>query len=481
MSQVTPIPIDKYRYKIPKSGKARVDGLIFADANLMSTIQNDDSLKQVINVAHLPGIVKYSIAMPDIHLGYGFPIGGIAAFDMENGVVSPGGVGYDINCGVRLLKSNLHKDDIHPNMKDLVDLLFMNIPTGVGSHRKDLKLSEQEMRKMVLNGANWAVKNGFGNKEDIDHIEEHGKIPFADDSLISERAFLRGRDQLGTLGSGNHFVEVGYVSEIYDEKAAQTLGLNLNYITVLIHTGSRGFGYQICEDFLRVMDNAAKKYHIELPDRQLCCAPINSKEGKDYLGAMGSASNFAFNNRQIITHWVRETFETFFNLSPKDHGLKLIYDVAHNIAKIEEHMVDGKLKKLCVHRKGATRAFPPNHKDIPLEYKDIGQPILVPGDMGRCSYVLVGTEKGFSETFGSCCHGAGRLLSRNQAKKASKGRKIDDELAKNSIFVRSKARSTLFEEMPDAYKNVSDVVNVIDNAGIGRKIAKLRPLGVIKG
>jgi tRNA-splicing ligase RtcB len=366
-------------------------------------------------------------------------------------------------------------------MKDLVDALFVNIPSGVGSHRKDLKLGREEQQKVFLKGARWAVEKGFGSQHDLDHIEEKGCIQGADPDRISDRAMERGRGQLGTLGSGNHFVEVGYVGEVFDEKVAQVLGLWKDQVTVFVHTGSRGFGHQVCDDSIRVMMNAAAKYKIDLPDPQLCCAPISSTEGQHYLGAMACAANFAFANRQMITHWVRETFEQVFRMGPKDLKLDLIYDVCHNIAKLEHHTVDGKKKKLCVHRKGATRAFPPGHRDVPEDYRSVGQPVLIPGDMGRCSYVLVGTDRAMDETFGSTCHGAGRVMSRHQAIKAAKGRAITRELEDRGIIVRGASRGTIVEEMPDAYKDVNDVIHVVDQAGISRKVVKLIPMGVIKG
>ncbi len=473
--------LDKYRFKVYKDNAPNNAGIIFANNKLFADIENDSSIHQICNVSELPGIIGNSIAMPDIHCGYGFPIGGVAAFDIDNGVISPGGVGYDINCGVRLLRSNIHKDSIHDGIRPLVDALFRNVPSGLGSHRGDLRLSDSNMKEVCISGAEWGVKNGFGYKEDLIHTEENGKSSLADYSVISEKAFRRGSNQLGTLGSGNHFLEVGYVDEVYDDISAKVMGLKAGHITVLIHTGSRGFGYQICDDFIRIMDNASKKYGIKLSDRQLCCAPVKSKEGQDYLKAMGSAINFAFCNRQIITHWVRESFEKLFNMDRDNHGLEVVYDVAHNIAKIEDHLVDGKMKKLCVHRKGATRAFPANHRDIPEDYKSIGQPVLVPGDMGRYSYVLVPTDKALDYTFGSCCHGAGRLLSRSKAKKIAKGRKIDKELLKKGIIVRSKAKNTLSEEMPEAYKDVADVVDVVVESGIAKKVVRLRPLGIVKG
>jgi tRNA-splicing ligase RtcB len=379
------------------------------------------------------------------------------------------------------MRSGLSRTDIQGRMRELVEGLFVNIPSGVGSHRKDLKLNREEERRVLKKGARWAVEKGFGSAEDLDHIEEKGCIEGADPDRVSERAMERGKAQLGTLGSGNHFVEVGYVAEVFDETVARTLGLWKDQATIIVHTGSRGLGHQVCDDYIRVMLDAARKYQIELPDPQLCCAPVSSPEGERYLEAMACAANFAFTNRQMITHWVRETFEQVFRKGPKDLKLDLIYDVCHNIAKIETHTVDGKKKKLCIHRKGATRAFPPNHPDIPPDYQAIGQPVLIPGDMGRCSYVLVGTEKAMEETFGSTCHGAGRVMSRHQAIKAAKGRAIVRELEDKGIIVKGASRDTIVEEIPDAYKDVNDVVNVVHQAGISRKIAKLIPMGVIKG
>jgi tRNA-splicing ligase RtcB len=379
------------------------------------------------------------------------------------------------------MRSGLSRTEIQGRMKELVDALFVNIPSGVGSHRKDLKLGREEQRKVLLKGARWAVENGFGSQHDLDHIEENGCIQGAGPDRVSDRAMERGRGQLGTLGSGNHFVEVGYVGEVFDEKVAQVLGFWKDQVTVFVHTGSRGFGHQVCDDYIRVMMNAAKKYEIDLPDPQLCCAPVSSAEGQQYLEAMACAANFAFANRQMITHWVRETFEQVFRKGPRDLKLDLIYDVCHNIAKLEHHTVDGKKMKLCVHRKGATRAFPPNHRDVPEDYRSIGQPVLIPGDMGRGSYVLVGTDRAMEETFGSTCHGAGRVMSRHQAIKAAKGRAITRELEDKGIIVRGASRGTIVEEMPDAYKDVNDVINVVHQAGISRKVVKLIPMGVVKG
>ena len=379
------------------------------------------------------------------------------------------------------MRSGLSRTDIRGRIRELVEALFVNIPSGVGSHRKDLKLNREEERRVLKKGAKWAVERGFGTAEDLNHIEEQGCIEGGDPDRVSERAMERGRAQLGTLGSGNHFVEVGYVAEVFDEAIAQALGLWKDQVTITVHTGSRGLGHQVCDDYIRVMMDAAKRYQIELPDSQLCCAPVLSAEGQRYLEAMACAANFAFTNRQMITHWVRETFEQVFRKGPKDLKLDLIYDVCHNIAKIENHSVNGEKKKLCVHRKGATRAFPSNHPDIPDDYRSIGQPVLIPGDMGRCSYVLVGTEGAMKETFGSTCHGAGRVMSRHQAIKAAKGRAIARELEDKGIIVKGASRGTIVEEIPDAYKDVTDVVNVVHHAGISLKVAKLVPMGVIKG
>ncbi|MDI6852392.1 MAG: RtcB family protein [Deltaproteobacteria bacterium] len=473
--------VDEYRWEIPQEGKMRTRGLIFASKEMLPKIREDKSLEQVANVATLPGIEGPSMAMPDIHWGYGFPIGGVAAFNLEEGVVSPGGVGYDINCGVRLLRTNLERADIESRMETLVDTLFGNIPSGVGSRRKELKLTVPTLKQVLRYGAEWAVKNGYGSADDLAHIEAGGRIEGADPEMVSQFAMDRGKDQLGTLGSGNHFTEVGYVAEIFDEALAAALGLFKGQVTVIVHTGSRGLGHQVCDDFIKVMLKASAKYGIWLPDRQLCSAPIQSPEGRQYLGAMAAAANFAFANRQMITHWVRESFEQVFKMGPRQLGLELIYDVAHNIAKIEKHLINGKEKTVCVHRKGATRAFPPGHPETPQAYKETGQPVLIPGDMGRYSYVLVGTQKALEETFGSTCHGAGREMSRHMALKAAKGRDIIKELAKQGIIVRGAGKRTVDEEISEAYKDVSDVVEVTHGAGISRKVAKLKPLGVIKG
>ena len=473
--------IDPFRLRIPRQGRMRVPGIVYADERLQAGILDDQSLQQVANVACLPGIVRASLAMPDIHWGYGFPIGGVAAFDPGEGVVSPGGVGYDINCGVRLLRSDLEEGEIRPRLRDLVDTLFRNIPTGVGSHRADFRLTAANEKQILKNGAVWAVKSGFGLERDLLHIEEGGRLEGADPEQVSERARERGRAQLGTLGSGNHFVEVQRVDAIYDAEAARALGLREGGVTIAIHTGSRGLGYQVCDDFLRVMLEAARRHHIDLPDPQLCCAPLRSDEGRRYLGAMYAAANFAFGNRQLITHWVRQSFEQVLVKGPADLGIEVVYDVCHNIAKMETHAVDGQERRLCVHRKGATRAFPPGHPQTPAAYRDVGQPVLIPGDMGRYSFVLVGTRRAFDETFGSTCHGAGRRMSRQQAKRTARGRRLVEELAERGIVVRAAGYGTVAEEMPEAYKDVADVVDAVELAGLSRKVARLRPMGVIKG
>ena len=379
------------------------------------------------------------------------------------------------------MRSGLERKEVSGHIRKLVETLFRNIPSGIGSKRKDLRLSKAELKKVLVKGVGWAVKQGFGLEEDPEYVEEQGCIQGADPDLISDRALERGKAQLGTLGSGNHFVEVGYVDEVYDEHAAKDLGLFMDQVTIIVHTGSRGLGHQVCDDYIKILMKSTQKYGIELPDRQLCCAPIASQEGRQYLAAMAGAANYAFANRQIIFHWVRETFERVFQMSSERLGLRLIYDVCHNIAKIETHLVDGKERKLCVHRKGATRAFPPHHPDTPLAYKDVGQPVLIPGDMGRYSYVLVGTEQAMAETFGSTCHGAGRVMSRKQAMRVSKGRAIIRELEDQGITIRSAGKATVREEIPEAYKDVSQVVEVVSGAGISKKVVRLRPMGVIKG
>ncbi|HAB53279.1 MAG TPA: RNA-splicing ligase RtcB [Ignavibacteriales bacterium] len=469
-------------WEIPKSGEMRVPGRIYISQKMAEkSLQNDQALKQVINVAHLPGIQKYSLAMPDIHWGYGFPIGGVAATDLDEGVISPGGVGYDINCGVRLATTLLEYDFVKDKIESLISNLFQNIPTGVGSHGAIKKLSPQEMKKVLIKGSAWAIENELGNSSDIDFTEESGTLKNADPDSVSQRAIERGVDQVGTLGSGNHFCEVDVVEEIFDEKTANVFGLVKDHIVVQIHTGSRGLGYQICDDYLKTIMNASNAYGYNLPDKQLACAAIKSKEGKDYLIAMQAAANFAWNNRQVIMHLAKQSFLQTFKMTESELGFNLVYDVCHNIAKIEEHKIGDETKKVCVHRKGATRAFPPGSKMIPAKYRDVGQPVLIPGDMGRYSFVAVGTEKAMQETFGSSCHGAGRNLSRTKAMKDAKGRNLLEELHTKGVVIQASGYKTIAEEMPDAYKDVSEVVNVMHEEGITKKVAKLKPIGVIKG
>jgi len=468
-------------WELPATGGMRVPGRVYADSELLAALGGDQCLTQVRNVAHLPGILRYSLAMPDIHFGYGFPIGGVAAFNVEDGVVSPGGVGYDINCGCRLLATDLERSDIEGKVKTLVDQLFRDVPSGVGSSGAIAKLPHKELERVLVTGAAWAVEHGYGRAADLDHTETGGAISGADPEAVSERAYARGLDQVGTLGSGNHFLEVQVVEEVFDREAAQAFGLREGQVTLMIHCGSRGFGYQVCEDYLSVMGAAATKYGIELPDRQLACAPVGSPEGRRYLAAMACAANYAWANRQMIMHLTEAALLHALKISPRDLGMRLVYDVAHNIAKLEEHEVDGKTVKACVHRKGATRAFGPGEPEVPSDYRKVGQPVLVPGDMGRASFVCKGTAEAMRQTFGSTCHGAGRVMSRAQALKRAKGRAIDRELAAAGVLVRSQGRNTLDEEMPEAYKDVEKVVSVMDRAGVSPRVARLRPLGVVKG
>ncbi len=473
--------LDANRVEVPKDYKSgmSVPGIIFVDEVLEKDLEQK-SIDQVANVAMLPGIVGASLAMPDIHMGYGFAIGGVAAFRTDSGIISPGGVGYDINCGVRLLRSSLTREEVVPRLRDLVQVLYREIPSGVGSKGK-LRLTRQEMERVCRRGAGWAVEAGMGEAADLERIESGGVIDGADPSLVSEKAYERGKSQLGSLGSGNHFLEIQYIDEIYDEDAARALGLFRNQVTVMIHTGSRGFGHQVCTDYLEVMEKAVRKYGISLPDRELACAPFQSPEARDYLAAMRAAANYAWANRQAIMHWTRESFIGVLGLAPNRLGMSLIYDVAHNVAKVEEHEIDGKKEELVVHRKGATRAFPPGHPELPQAYRKTGQPVLIPGDMGRASFVLLGSQSAMRQTFGSTCHGAGRVLSRHQAIRQARGRFIRRELEERGILVMSAGRETLAEEMSEAYKDISNVVDVVHNAGISRKVVRLRPMGVVKG
>lgn len=473
--------LDDYRWEIPKTGGMQVPARLYATERMMEHILSDNAPQQAANVAHMPGILDASLAMPDIHWGYGFPIGGVAAFDPDDGVISPGGVGYDINCGVRLLSSKLTKDEIDQQAAErLVDALFHRVPTGVGSSGA-LRVDDRTLRRVLQRGAEWAVNEGYGSTADLDVIEEGGRVDGADPDAVSTRARERGLNQIGTLGSGNHFLEVGYVSEIYDEKAARTMGLTKGNVTAIIHSGSRGFGYQVCDDALQDMDRAMNKYNIDLPDRQLACTPIDSSEGQTYIRAMRCAINYAFANRQVMAHNTRLAFEEALDVTPREHGLHTVYEVAHNIAKFETHRVNGCETEVCVHRKGATRALPADHPLVPGRYRNVGQPVLIPGDMGRYSYVLVGTEKAMDETFGSTCHGAGRQMSRRQARKTAGNRNIAAELANQGVIVRGESTRTVREEISEAYKDVADVVAAVEGAGLSKKVAQLRPLGVIKG
>jgi len=475
--------VDQYRWRIPTSYKAgmRVPGLIYASENMMEHILSEQALEQVANVAFLPGIVGHSMAMPDIHWGYGFAIGGVAAMRVDDGVVSPGGVGFDINCGVRILRTNLTQDEVKPRIKQLLDTLFTNVPSGVGSRGK-IKLTSRETDKVLVKGSRWAVENGYGRPEDLETTEERGEMAGADPNRVSSRARERGIPQLGTLGSGNHFLEVAAVDTIYEPDTARGMGINeTGQVVLYIHCGSRGLGHQVADDYVKEMVRAMQKYGITVPDRQLACCPVQSPEGQAYLSAMRCAANYAWANRQCITHWVRESFCQVLGISERDAGLELIYDVTHNMAKIEEHDVDGKRERLCVHRKGATRAFPAGHPDLPPHYATIGQPVIIPGDMGRLSYLLVGTEQAMKETFGSTCHGAGRIQSRSAAKKHLRGRDVLTALEARGIMVRTGSLPGLAEEASEAYKDITSVVEVTHGAGISRIVARTRPIGVIKG
>ena len=479
--------VGEYRYEIPKSYrgingnlKMRVPALIYASEAMLPAIKKDNAPEQAANVATLPGIVGKSLAMPDIHWGYGFPIGGVAATDAEEGVISPGGVGFDINCGVRLVRTNLKISDLDKNkIRQLVDELFKNVPSGVGSQAR-VRLNRAQLDDVLQMGARWAVENGYGWEEDLEYLEENGCMEIADASYVSEKAKERGKSQVGSLGAGNHFLEIQKVAEIFDEKAAKVYGVEKDQIVIMIHTGSRGCGHQICSDYLRVLENAVRKYNISLPDRQLACAPVHSKEGESYFRAMACAANFAWANRQMIVHWVRQSFENVLKQDAEELEMHIVYDVCHNIAKIEEHVVDGEKKLLYVHRKGATRSFGPSRKEIPKKYQAVGQPVLIPGDMGTESYLLRGTDES-EEAFASTCHGAGRVMSRHEAKRRWSGREIARKLEMKGIYAHPASWTVMAEESPDAYKDVSQVVNVTHGAGLSLKVAKMVPLGVVKG
>ncbi|MHB9098699.1 MAG: RtcB family protein [Syntrophales bacterium] len=472
--------IDEWRWEVPQEGGMRVPGIIYASERLLKAMGSDEGPRQVANVAHLPGIVTASLAMPDMHWGYGFPIGGVAAFDMEEGIVSPGGVGYDINCGCRLMTTRLTHQDIRERMQGLVTALFQRIPSGIGS-RGPLRLSAKDQRQVLSEGAAWVVRQGYGTAADLETTEDGGVMAGADPDAVSDRALERGKDQLGTLGSGNHFLEIEVVEEIFDGAAAAAFGLAPGQVCVLIHSGSRGLGYQVCDDHLARMVKHIGEIGIPLPDRQLACARLSSPRGRDYLAAMACAANYAWANRQMLMHRTREVFEKTLGMSPRELGMRLLYDVCHNIAKIETLPLEGREVRLCVHRKGATRAFPPGHAALPAAYRKAGQPVLIPGDMGTGSYVLAGTQRAFAETFGSACHGAGRVMSRTQAVKACRGRSIPREMAERGVIVMASGRGTLLEEIPEAYKDLDEVVEVVHRAGLATKVARLRSLGCIKG
>ena len=472
--------LDDCRYLIPKGTKPgmRTDAIVYASEKLLRQILNDLSLEQAINVAFLPGIVGPSLAMPDIHQGYGFPIGGVAATDVRTGVVSPGGVGFDINCGVRLLSTSLSQDAVRPRIKDLVHQLFRDVPCGTG-RRGEIQVEPGKMDPVLTRGARWVVDDcGLGEPEDLTHSEAGGTLPGADPDKVSQRARQRGSSQIGSLGSGNHFLEIQYVEQIHDPEAAGAFGLHEGQAVILIHTGSRGFGHQVCTDYLKEMGAAMRRHNIDLPDRQLACVPINSREGQSYLGAMACAANFAWANRQSITHFTRQAVQRLFG---RETEVRVVYDVAHNIAKRERYRVNGGEREVLVHRKGATRAFPPGHPEVPPAYRKVGQPVLIPGSMGTASWVLVGAQKAMEETFGTVCHGAGRQMSRTQARKSAAARNAKQRLAEQGIFVKSETREGIAEEIPEAYKNVDEVIEVVHQAGISKKVARLRPMGVIKG
>jgi tRNA-splicing ligase RtcB len=471
--------VDALRHRIAKNPALgmRTDVLVFASRKLLSQIEKDQSLQQAVNVACLPGIVGPSLAMPDIHQGYGFPIGGVAATDYEYGVVSPGGVGFDINCGVRLASTSLAETDVRPRLKDLVNQVFRDVPCGTGGEGR-VRLNEKQLNEVLTRGTGWMIDNGYGDQRDAEFTEETGCLDSADVSKVSARAKERGRPQVGTIGSGNHFLEVQYVEQVFDAEAARAMGLEQGRVVVLIHSGSRGLGHQVCTDYVAQMGEAARRYGISVPDRQLACVPIKSPEGQSYLGAMAAAANYAWANRQGILHFLRSAIRTIFGGSTR---VDLVYDVCHNIAKRERHQVDGGERDVLVHRKGATRAFPAGHRDLPRSYRHIGQPVIIPGSMGTASWVLASADGSMRESFGSVCHGAGRLLSRAAAKKGRNAREEQQKLEEAGVIVRSESRDGILEEIPEAYKDVDEVIEVVHEAGLAKKVARLRPMGVIKG
>jgi len=482
MSDVIPKKIGENQYQIDADSNSgmKVPVRIYADEPLLQKMLSDRTIMQARNVSSIPGIVGQSIVLPDGHEGYGFPVGGVAAMDAEEGMISPGGVGYDINCGVRLLRSNLTEQTVRSKLKELVTDLFSSIPSGVGS-KGAVRLSHSELDEVLVKGVNWAIDHGYGSSDDVDVCEENGQIQNADPNKVSDKARKRGAPQLGSLGSGNHFLEVQKVAEVHDEEAANRMGLKEGTITILVHCGSRGFGHQVCSDYLRVSEQAMEKYDIHLPDRELACVPNNSEEGESYRKAMFSALNFAWSNRQMLTHWTRKSFERVFNQTESDLDMKLVYDVSHNIAKVEKHKVEGKERKVVVHRKGATRAFPANRDEIPSRYRDLGQPVLVPGSMGTASWVLLGQPNSMDLSFGSTAHGAGRTMSRSKARRNYTEDSVKKSLNDKGIFIKALTRDGVVEETPQAYKDVDAVVNVSHNLGIATKVAKLVPIGVIKG
>ena len=482
MSSVEPRKIGENQYQIDADSNLgmKVPVRIYANETLLQKMLSDRPIMQARNVASIPGIVSHSVVLPDGHEGYGFPVGGVAAMDAKEGMISPGGVGYDINCGVRLLRSNLNEQTVRSKLKDLVNDLFSSIPSGVGS-KGAVRLTNSELDEVLVNGVNWAIEHGYGSSNDSDVCEENGKILNADPNKVSDKARKRGAPQLGSLGSGNHFLEIQKVEEIHDEEAANRMGIKEGTITVLIHCGSRGFGHQVCSDYLRVAEQAMEKYNINLPDRELACVPNNSEEGESYRKAMFTALNFAWSNRQMITHWTRKSFERVFSQTESDLDMKLVYDVAHNIAKVEKHNVNGEERKLVVHRKGATRAFPSNRNEIPSKYRDLGQPVLVPGSMGTSSWILLGKSNSMDLSFGSTAHGAGRTMSRSKARRNFTEDSVKKSLNDKGIFIKALTRDGVVEETPQAYKDVDSVVNVSHNLGIATKVAKLVPIGVIKG
>jgi len=486
--------LDEVRCLIPEDAKKgmRVPGRVYADDAMMKSVLGDNALEQVVNVAFLPGIQGASLGMPDIHWGYGFPIGGVAAVDMDEGVVSPGGIGFDINCGVRLMRTSLNVNDIRPKARELTDEFFRSVPSGVGSEG-NLKLSRSDLDSVLREGAGWAVRSGYGWERDIERTEENGRLEMADPACISVKAITRGVPQLGSLGAGNHFIELQRVDKIYEPETASRFGITgEGQVVVMVHTGSRGLGHQVATEAIDTMLSNARNFKVTfkepasagetyLPDRQLACAPISSRQGENYLKAMACAANFGWANRQMIMHWLRKSFEKVLGSTSEEMGLELVYDVAHNIAKFEEYEVDGKRRKLLIHRKGATRAFPAGHKDVPQVYRSVGQPVIIPGDMGSASYLLVGTEIAIKESFGTTCHGAGRMMSRSRAMRTFTPQGVKDDLNRKGIYIRAASKEGVVEEAPGVYKNVDNVVDICTRAGLARKVARMVPLAVVKG